>query len=296
MILNSFLDSGLPESSSFLSKLGRVIRVVRIMRIIRTVRFLAQLRVMMKMIVSSFMSLFWIFIILFGIIYSFAVVLTAGATDYLKVSDETLVDHTNLEFYFGSLSDTMYTLFMCITGGLSWGEASVLMRGPGWALEAVVIVYIFFAIFAVANIVNGVFVDGAIELAKHDRLTIVAKQQAEDAANEKHLINLLMAIDQDEDGKINFEEFSTSLERDDVRDFIAALQLEITDAQGFFALLDENASGCVNIAEFITGMTKLRGDARSVDVHMMLHETRCLIKMVCGLIDYLHEKVEDRIV
>lgn len=286
---------GLDGPGAFVGKLGRVIRMFRIMRIIRTVRFLSQLRVMMHMIISSLQSLFWILVIMLGLIYIFAVVLTQGATDYLKdpnVSPETLQYYHEVNHMYGSLFDTMYTLFQCMSGGLSWSVASQPMRGPGWVLEAIVIGYVFFMIFAVANIVNGVFVDGAIELAKRDRTTMMQKQRERDENKESHLVDLLTIMDSDGDNLITDEEFLESLEKQEIRDYISALDVEINDAKEFFSLLDADGSGQVDIIEFVTGMQKFRGEAKSIDIHMMLHENRKLFKVVGGLVGVLMEQWE----
>jgi len=286
---------GLDGPGAFVGKLGRVIRMFRIMRIIRTVRFLSQLRVMMYMIISSLQSLFWILVIMLGLIYIFAVVLTQGATDYLKESRDSpghFEYHNEISDMYGTLFDTMYTLFQCMSGGISWGVASQPMRGPGWVLEAIVIGYVFFMVFAVANIVNGVFVDGAIELAKRDRTTMMQKQRERDENKESHLVDLLTIMDSNGDNLITDEEFLESLEREEVRDYISALDVEINDAKEFFQLLDADGSGQVDIIEFVTGMQKFRGEAKSIDIHMMLHENRKLFKVVGGLVGALMEQWE----
>ncbi|CAK0841075.1 unnamed protein product [Prorocentrum cordatum] len=156
-LLDAFIsltfDGGLEGPGAFMGKLGRAIRMFRIVRIIRTVRFLSQLRVMLHMIVSSLQSLFWILVIMLGLIYMFAVVLTQGAADYLKdPSIQQLYAHTDeyrqvLDMY-GSLFDTVYTLFMCMSGGITGERTSQPMRGPGWVLEAIVIGFVFFMVFA----------------------------------------------------------------------------------------------------------------------------------------------------
>jgi len=301
-LLDAFIsltfDGGLEGPGAFMGKLGRAIRMFRIVRIIRTVRFLSQLRVMLHMIVSSLQSLFWILVIMLGLIYMFAVVLTQGAADYLKdPSIQQLYAHTDeyrqgLDMY-GSLFDTVYTLFMCMSGGINWGTASQPMRGPGWVLEAIVIGFVFFMVFAVTNIVNGVFVDGAIELARRDRTTMLEKQREDEESNEKHLIHLLTLMDTDGDQTITFDEFAVSLESKEVVDYISALEVEISDAKVFFQMLDVDGSGKVDIIEFISGMRKFRGEAKSVDIQMMIHENKKLFKLVSGLVGVLLAQEDD---
>merc|ERR1711988_1365241 len=102
--------------------------------------------------------------------YVVSIVITMGTTEYLwPESGEQPFDHKLVSQYFGSLFETMYTLYKITAGGINWGDITVLLSGPGWAFEGIIILYTFFTIFAVINIVTGVFVDGAIELAKRDR-------------------------------------------------------------------------------------------------------------------------------
>ncbi|CAK0856464.1 unnamed protein product [Prorocentrum cordatum] len=100
-----------------------------------------------------------------GLIYMVSVVLTQGATDYLKGPDAPTAasaganlsapdEYELVRSMYGTLFSTMYTLFQCASGGISWGVASEAIRGPGWLLEAIVVSYVFFMVFAVANIVN----------------------------------------------------------------------------------------------------------------------------------------------
>merc|ERR1712087_817780 len=179
-------------------------------------------------------------------------------------------------------------------GGIDWGLASRSMRDSGWFLEGVVIGFVFFTSFAVLNIVNGVFVDGAIEHAKRDRMMLVQKRKAEDQAQETHLFNLLQVIDEDGDNMISYEEFCRSLERQDVRDFVSALQVDISDAKAFFALLDEDDSGSVDILEFVAGMLKLRGEAKSADIQIMQLEVRKLLAAYRDLLDVMGEQIANK--
>lgn len=276
-----------PSSAGFLGKLLRIIRVARIMRILRTVRFLSQLRIITFMIVSSTLHLFWIFVILAALIYVFAIILTQGATEHMQGS--ALKDE-GLRYYFGTLFTSMYTLFKAMSGGLNWADVSDAMTASGeglWPYEVIFCAYMFFCLFAVINIVTGVFVDGAIELAKRDRTALLDKMFKDNETQQAHLLGLVQALDQDGDESITAEEFKKGLQKPEVRDFISAMQVEISDAEKFFAMLDEDGSGEVDLVEFVTGMQRLRGEAKSVDIHMMLHENRKMLGIVRGLVDIM---------
>merc|ERR1740121_1553926 len=225
-----------------------------------------------------------------------AVVLTQGATDYKNgpgAPPSSASEHEQFLVMYGSLFSTMYTLFQSMSGGVSWGVASEAMRGPGWLLEAVVIGYVFFMVFAVANIVNGVFVDGAIERSKRDRAIMLQKQKEDAEAKERHVINLLTLMDTDGDHEISFDEFKMSLENEEIRDYITALEVDVDDAKVFFNMLDRDGSGTVDIMEFTSGMRRFRGEAKSVDMHMLLYENKRLFKLVCCLVGSICGEWED---
>lgn len=293
VFVSEVLDADLPVDGSMSSKFARLVRILRIMRVLRTVKLLTHLRIMVSMIAKSLRSLLWIIIIMVLIIYSFAIILTQGATYHLKsVSGELPPLEATLRDSFGSLFSTMYTLFKCVSAGVEWADLAPSIGACGWVFEIIFVVYLGFTLFAVINIVNGVFVDGAIEHSREDRMMLVEKQKHDEVAKEWHLVNLLRDIDKDGDQEISYQEFCDSLETPTVQDFLHALKIEITDAKAVFTMLDLDESGQVNILEFVSGMMKLRGDARSIDIHMMMYENKRLSFLLDGLAAFVHEKLD----
>ncbi|CAK0867028.1 unnamed protein product [Prorocentrum cordatum] len=281
------------ESGALFSKIGRLVRMFRIIRVIRTVRFISQLRVLLLMIMGTLQSLFWLLVILLGMIYAFSIILTQGATDYLHSLDNQVpTDHEDVSLLFGSLFQTMYTLFQCMSGGINWGVASNLMSGPGWVMQTVLVVFMFFTLFSVVNVVNGLFVDSAIELAKNDRMVAVQKQRLDDRAKETQLLDLLKVMDSNRDNIVTFEEFEESLKQEEIIDYFSALRVDIEDAKQFFVLLDLQGSGSVDIVQFVTGMERLRGEARSADLHIVLQQNRMVMTMLSKLVRILDDSTE----
>merc|ERR1712194_520166 len=89
------------------------------------------------------------------------------------------------------------------------------------------------------------------------------------------------------DGTITFEEFERSLSNKEVKEYINALQVDVTDAKLFFSLLDEDGSGSVDTEEFVKGMKKLKGDAKSFDIHMILRDNKKLLSNFRCILDHL---------
>merc|ERR1711870_53852 len=101
-------------------------------------------------------------------------------------------------------------------------------------------------LFSVLNIITGVFVDGAVEMAKRDRQLMVEKQAKAREAYAVHWLHLLQDMDRSGDGVISEAEFLASMERQDVTEFLEALNIGTDDAANIFTLLDRNGDGLVD--------------------------------------------------
>jgi len=208
---------------SWISKFLRTLRMFRILRLLRMVKFVDQLRVLVLMIAQSFLSLFWLIVLLAATIYVFATVLTAGVTSHLQETGGTdVLKEQALKEGYGSLGHSMYTLFKAICGGISWGEMANPLQTVGPIHFMIFLAYISITIFSVLNLVTGVFCDSAIELANLDRAVIVKKHNQQREASAGHLLELLTEIDTDGDGTVTHEEFLESIKREDIQQNIDA--------------------------------------------------------------------------
>jgi len=248
------------------------------------VRFLSELRVMANMITDSMLSLFWLFTLLSMLIYVFAIVLTMGATEYLDEHKDGLIEER-----YGTLFDTMYTLFQAMSGGVSWGDVTTPLKRVGSPYFIVSLVFIFFCIFSVLNIVTGVFVDGAIELAKHDRSMLIKKEAQSREASAAHLREILKEMDSNADATISRQEFSRSLQHEHIKQYMDAMSVDTAEAEVLFILLDRDGDGIVDIDEFIEGMQRIKGEAKSFDVHMLMQANRKVLRVCSRVCDLLME-------
>jgi len=273
-------------STAFMVRLLKVLRIGRLLRPLRTVALLGELRVIGAMIASSFRPLFWLTCIVCCLTYCFALVLTQGAAHYLRdaLSAGSLPEeYAEVQKEYGSVGHTMYALFLAMTGGRDWGEIAGIISNAGYVYSAVVICFVFINLFSVLNIVTGIFVDGAIELAKRDRAMMIEKNTIHREANRAHLASLLSQVDADGDGVISKDEFFGALQESGVQEFMDALGIDPDNAAEVFLLLDSDSDGHIDVVEFIAGMEKIRGEARSVDIQMLLLYTRKIIDVLNGM-------------
>merc|ERR1712039_453170 len=61
------------------------------------------------------------------------------------------------------------------------------------------------------------------------------------------------------------------------------VELESEHTRKFFDLLDFDSDGRLNLDEFVLGLSKLHGKARSIDVAHLLHDSNRISKQLNGL-------------
>merc|ERR1712226_1658777 len=77
-------------------------------------------------------------------------------------------DRTVLQMKFGTLEETTLSLYETMAGGISWGELVDVLQPLPRENTLFFLMFVTFAMFAIVNIIMGVFVENAIEAGKHD--------------------------------------------------------------------------------------------------------------------------------
>ncbi|CAJ1404753.1 unnamed protein product [Effrenium voratum] len=251
----------------------KTMRIIRITRLVKTVRLAKVFRFVMafRMLITSIMhtlkSLFWALALLILIVYIFAVLFTQAVNDYLSDSGPmSQRELDNSQRYYGSMMQTMLSLFMSITSGVSWEEVLAPLQAISMAWVFIFLFYISFAYFAVLNVVTGVFCQSAIDGAQNDHATKVHSILAHKEAHLEQIRRLFSKLDAEDSGIITYDMFQERINSPAVRNFFATLGLDIWDAWSFFKCLDLDAGGAVEIEEFLMGCLRLRGQATAIDV------------------------------
>lgn len=252
----------------------KTVKMFRILRVFRVFRFCRELSMLALMIVDSIRSLIWALIMLAVIIYVFAIFFTQGATDYKQ---EKGVDaDPDVDKWFGSLLRTIYSLVLSMLGGVSWYEVSDPLLVIHWTQVALFFFYITFTILAVLNIITGVFVDNAVETAGTQREFLVQKEMEIKEKYVKEMHDFFMEMDQDSSGTVTLDEVKEYFEDLRVQSYFQALGIDPQDTERLFHLIDDDGSGEISVDEFLDGCLRLKGSARSIDVHALMYECKRL--------------------
>lgn len=217
-------------------------------------------------IMSSLKPLLWALLLLGLIIYIFAIIM-------LQLIQEEMDLLKSLPHY-ASLIRLMYTLFMCISGGISWIEVVDPIKHINPMLPLLFVAYIAFSVFCVLNIVTGVFVEQSTRMAKEDDEHMLIEEIESRKKWMKDIEALFRRADTDGSGELSFEEFNASMS--DVRIETAlkncGVDLTKTSLRHVWELLDFDNSGNIEIESFAAGLQQLHGDAKSIDIARLRHD------------------------
>ncbi|CAE7933400.1 Scn11a [Symbiodinium necroappetens] len=183
----------------------RLVRALRGIRVIRLLRYVSALRTLVFSIVSTMSSLLWTLVLLLLLFYSFGVIFTQLVSDYCreltmsKTGDVNAVPEcpSNLGTYWKSVDESMLTLFLAISGGMNWTEALEPLRVVQGIAPYLLILYIIVSVFAVLNVVTGVFCNTAIESAQSDKDIAIMKQMRKHDLQVQALRHIFKEIDHD---------------------------------------------------------------------------------------------------
>eukprot|EP00927_Polykrikos_kofoidii_P051014 TRINITY_DN4482_c1_g1_i1.p1 TRINITY_DN4482_c1_g1~~TRINITY_DN4482_c1_g1_i1.p1 ORF type:complete len:741 (-),score=142.17 TRINITY_DN4482_c1_g1_i1:81-2153(-) len=253
-------DSTRSGSTSIPLRIVRILRVARIARAVRLVGIVQGLRTIVASVLGSLRHVCWTIIALITGVYAVAVAITQMVGDAYERCDggdaggSECPEHVQL--YFGSLFDSCLTLFASVTSGVDWyNPVRVLWDDVSVIAFIFLIAYITFVLFALVNAVTGVFVDSAMRAADK------AQAQALTGMADR----IFFKTDKDQLGSIDRRSFMNSLKNDEMKQYFAMLDVSISEAEKLFDIIDADGSGTLEMQEFIDGVLRLKGPAKSLD-------------------------------
>lgn len=267
-------------------RLGRALRGVRVMRLLR---FISALRSIVFAILSTLWSLVWTLVLLILLFYCFGVILAQLVSDHCRYQDPSEECSPVLRSFWSSVPESMLTLFMSITGGLSWVEALEPLRDATPIAAAFMLLYIFITIFAILNVVTGVFCNNAIESAKADKEIAIMKQMSWHQSQLRTLKGVFREIDADTSNMITFLELEEALSQKKLSSFMESMDISTQDIWTLFMVLDADESGEISLEEFVEGCMQLQGPAQSVQLARMRYETKITRQEIKRVFDEIQE-------
>merc|ERR1711959_515893 len=99
-----------------------------------------------------------------------------------------------------------------MSGGNDWGLYYDSLADLGFIYRMAFLLYISFALFAVVNVVTGVFVDSAMQCNRTDREVVVHEELQNKKLYLERMAEIFTEMDSDATGCITMEEFERRLQ------------------------------------------------------------------------------------
>eukprot|EP00931_Biecheleriopsis_adriatica_P022197 TRINITY_DN14331_c0_g2_i1.p1 TRINITY_DN14331_c0_g2~~TRINITY_DN14331_c0_g2_i1.p1 ORF type:complete len:600 (+),score=90.10 TRINITY_DN14331_c0_g2_i1:92-1891(+) len=280
IVIDAVISSlNLPTSHLRVFRLLRLVRIFRGMKILRVLRFVGSLRTLLHSVLTTVKSLAWTILLLVLLFYAFGVALTQASSDHCRAeaiersggdgNAKPACQLDTVALYWGTLPESMLTLFMAVTGGVSWELCLAPLREVSALAVVTFIAYINFTVLALLNVVTGVFCHSAIESASADK-DIAAMVQLSNQKKYAATIRTMFAeIDEDAGGCITLDELESALSDENFCAYLESIEISTSDAWTLFKLIDSDKSGNLDLEEFVAGCMSLRGPASAMQVAKM---------------------------
>jgi len=273
--------AALPISPTFLRmlRLGKLLRAVRVVRLSQV---LESLQLLLKCIYASLRILFWSLVLLMVIQCSAGMTISYMLSDYMVNDDGNEEARFQVFRYYGTFSKTLLTMFEVLFA--NWAPACrVLIDNVSEWYSVAFIVYRCFVGFAVLNVVNAVFVQSTMKVALADEEIIANEKARSQMAYQRRVNNIFRHADVSGDGFIDVAEFVRLLEHPQLQVWLHLLELDTTDLFALFKLLDDG-DGEISLEEFEMGIKRIKGTAKSLDLHLLAHSVHKLSAKVDALL------------
>ena len=99
---------------------------------------------------------------------------------------------------------------------------------------------------------------------------------------------LVKNADTNNDGVVTLDEFKRIIGDKQMRTWMSALEVDVGDPEGLFALIDTDGDGGLTYEQISASLSRLKGSARSIDLIALKHDMANLEDMLqdlCGKVD-----------
>jgi len=299
-----------------LLRLTRLLRLLRLLRLVRTLQGFDSLYLMTTAIRSSLSVLFWSFILL-GVVQGMLALLLNQVLMSTFFNDESrsIEVRKQMFVYFGTFARSLLSMFEITLG--NWVPVARLLS------ENLSFWFMLFSIlhklslgFAILGVINGVFISETFKVAANDDAVMMMQKQRASQTHAKKMGLFFKNADISDDGWVDKTEFQAVMQEPMVQHWLAAQELDASDADALFFHLDLNHDTKISAMEIVEGVAKLKGPARNFDLFKIqaqqlenqaatdktigkISDTiialRCVVHDLHGTVHDLHGKVTSHI-
>eukprot|EP00930_Biecheleria_cincta_P032132 TRINITY_DN22295_c0_g1_i1.p1 TRINITY_DN22295_c0_g1~~TRINITY_DN22295_c0_g1_i1.p1 ORF type:complete len:559 (+),score=115.92 TRINITY_DN22295_c0_g1_i1:35-1678(+) len=270
----------------------RLLRLSRTLRMIRLVTIFKDLRHMVLGVTQSLLPLFWANVLMFLVTYACSIAAMNMSMGELtdmeyKVVESILKDddvvnaeelaggfqtdslgsaamRMQIMLYFSSVPRAMWSLLLCITGGIDWYQVAKPLLNVHPACAFGFTMYVMFVCLGLLNVLAAIFVENALKIHEKDLLIMAEIEKIDSFLME--MAQIFKDIDLDESCEVTKEELGKYISQEHSAVYLRSQGLDVSDIMAMFDLMDADATGTIDLIEFLLGSLRLKGGARCLDI------------------------------
>jgi len=263
-------------------RLMRMARLMRTFRMLRTLKLFAGLRVLVKSCSTCIISLTWSMVLLTIFMMVGAIMMVSLLDEYLNTESNPMESRLWAWDHYGTSFRATYTMFELTLSGCWPNYVRPLLQDVSWSFSVFFIIYVIIVVFAVIRIITAIFLKETLDAANGDADMLITERARKRQYFLQKLKKVFEVADESGDGVLSEEEFNHAIESTSVKQYMQALELELHEGHALYQLLD-NGKGELHIDDFIKGVSKLKGQARSIDVIAIQMDGQKILKQVAEL-------------
>jgi len=267
-------------------RVTRLTRLWRLIRVIRQMRGLESLYVLIGSIKASLHCLTWSLILLFVIQLMASLFLQHMLEEYFQSDAEPFDKRSEVFRYFGTFSKSFLSMTELTLGNWIPPTRAVVDNVSEW-WTFFFLFYIAVVGFTIVRVMNGVFMPHTFHVASTDDNIMVMQKQLKIASHVRKMTKLTKILDEDNNGYLTRNEFAKILEEPELKLWLAAMEVDITDVDAIFPLLDDG-DGKLTISELVSGFARFKGPARQLDICILMEQVedvRLGMRELAGKVD-----------
>mmetsp|Transcript_34377 Transcript_34377/g.78335 ORF Transcript_34377/g.78335 Transcript_34377/m.78335 type:complete len:682 (+) Transcript_34377:51-2096(+) len=273
----------------------RILRLLRLLRLIRAVRMIRRLSIFMEAIVHMLNPLFWVMTTFFMGLGLVAVIMTHLVGRGEGIPEEHQSGHSFAEIQprFNTVTTSFYTLFQIVTVD-NWTPIAfpLIAISPSW--RWFFIIFIAFASWTMISILTAVASENVIGAASGR-----AEKEREQAEHQRKefiafLSRFFHEADQDGNGLLDFEEFTSIVEADRLQQKLDEMAIHVDKQELYrtWEMLDVSGEGQLKFDEFIDGLSCLQDGLSTKYVVNLDYSIRRVAVLIEGRLEKLESQVE----
>lgn len=192
--------------------------------------------------------------------------------------------------YYGTTLRALLTMFEVTMAPGAWAKVGrPLIENVDPLYGVFFVAYVGGVTFAVIRIITALFLRQTLSVATSDETLLCHEKVQQQRKHTESIRAIFTRADTTGEGLVSWDEFSVLLEDPQIKTWLSVLELEVREAQSIFQLLDDG-DGSLTLDEFLSGVFRLKGNAKQVDVVTILYENHKIRKSLTSL----HHLVETK--